>query len=157
MSKPIAAPINRDTEITREEIAKLAEVSISKVCTAMKNEKHGAPQPVRSGPLGMILYDRAAILLWLEKNDIKTIKTSAADRKQMPKKPKAKAAISDNLAVAQLQIGLRPKKFKGHGQSIRVHVPERNDIECPRAALTRFSKTSVEFTSIPSHLLGAFE
>lgn len=157
MSKPIAAPINHDTEITREEIAKIAKISQGKVYSVIKAERFGFPKPIRSGPRGKILFDRAVVLPWLENNDIKAIKLTPEERKPMKSKPKVEPTVIDSAAVLELRVGIKPKKFKGHGQSIRVHVPERNDIECPRASLTRFSNSNVEFTALPSYFSGAFE
>lgn len=152
----IAAPINPETEVTREDIAKMAETSLCKVGFATTKSKYGFPEPVRPGPKGKLLYDKAAVAQWLEKNDLKIMTFSKEDRAPL-KAPRNPDTGIDSTEVAQLMIGIKPRKFKSYGQSTRVHVPERNDIECPRASLTRFSNNNAEFSSLPSYFSGAFE
>jgi hypothetical protein len=153
MNKNNFTPIDPTTEVTRYDIARLAQVSTTKIVLITQIEKYGFPAPHRKGPKGILLYLREAVETWLANNDIQKIVITAADR-GFEKKEEPEITSAD---YAKITIGLRPKNFAAFGKSVRVHVPERNDYEPPIAALTRYSNKNVEFSSLPSFLSGAFE
>lgn len=151
MSLAKAAPINPETEITREEIAKLAGTSHSKVLFATYTEKWRFPKPVRQGPLGKILYDRKAVQAWLAKNDLKTIVFTEEERRPMKKQKPQRESIDRELLMS-VYFGTQRQQFEKRGRSTRVHVPERNDCEKPHSALSRFSHNAEHRCAIGAFL-----
>lgn len=152
MSQAINAPINSETEITREEIAKLAGTSHSKVIFVTARDKWGFPKVIRIGPKGKQLYPRADVEKWLKANILKNMTFVAEDRAPLKTKVKADKVI-DSALVAQLPIGINPSKFQRAGTPTRVHVKENHEYEAPDPRLTRFSNSGVEHRYVG----GAFE
>lgn len=147
MSKEKFAPIDPETEVTREDIAKMAGTSLSKVVIATKVKKLGFPQPIRKGYKATLLYSRAAVLEWLEKNNLKATVLTQEDR--APKRTVAKTETGFYIAgLAKLQIGINPPQFNRIGTSKRVHVPERNDYEKPNSKLTSVYRSGAESFSV---------
>jgi predicted DNA-binding transcriptional regulator AlpA len=138
MSKSKSAPKNPETEVTKEDIAKMAGCSVFKVGFVTMRDKWCFPKPVRLGPKSKILYSKAEVATWLESNDLKSFVFTAEDRAPVRTHKKEKNEI-DSSAAAKLHIGARPKKFNAFGTSIRVHVPERNDYIPPDPRLSRAS------------------
>jgi hypothetical protein len=135
MSQPLKAPKDPNTEVTRDDIAQMGKCFISKVITIIQVGKYGFPESHRKGPQGILLYPKAAVEAWLANNDINKIVITLEERGRTAKPE----PTSSSAEYAKLTIGLRPKKFAAFGKSVRVHVPERNDIETPHSQLTRFS------------------
>ncbi|PPK72641.1 hypothetical protein B0F88_10374 [Methylobacter tundripaludum] len=147
MSKVITAPIDPETEVTREDIAKMAGCSLAKVGFVTIRDKWGFPKPSRPGPKGKLIYPRLAVLEWLRLNNLKSMVFVAADRAPVGtyKQPMARL---DSSAISKIHIGIRPAhKFTGTGKSKRVHVPVRNECEPQqlRPELSRFSNSISEY------------
>lgn len=139
MSKQNAAPIDPETEVTREDIAIMADCSVFKVGFVSMRDKWGFPKPVRKGVKGKILYSRAEVSAWLENNDLKTFVFLAEDRAPLVTH-KAEIKQISSAEFARLPIGTRPrKKFTAFGTSVRVHVQEQHGYVKPHSALARAS------------------
>lgn len=144
MSKAIYAPIDHKTELTRPDIAKLAKVSISKVIGISTIDKFGFPPSHRRGPLGVLLYLRAAVESWIKKNDIKKIVIKNEFRKSINDQKQAEKELTSS-EVSKFIFRLNKPKFATFGKSMKVHVPERNDAEIPHSQLTRFSNSEGDY------------
>lgn len=139
----IAAPINPETEVTREDIAKMADCSLCKVGFVTIRKKWGFPEPVRKGPKAILLYCRSAVAAWLETNELKNMVFVAADRAPIGMHKKQEKGIN-SAEAAKLPIGIKPSQFKGGGKSLRVHVEARHEYQPPDPRLTRFSNSGAE-------------
>ena len=147
MSKTkLSEPINPKTEVTREDIAKLAGASLAKVHFVTNRKKWGFPEIIRKGYQGKNIYSLSAVTIWLENNDLKAMKFYKQDRAPAKDHKQTEKAIN-STAIVQLQIGIKPHPFKGRGQSVKVHVEERNEYEKPRPQLTRFSNSGAGYIS----------
>jgi len=144
MSKPKYQPINPETEIDRKGIVKLADTSLTRLDIVTKTKKYGFPDALRPGPLGIKIYSLNAVMAWLKENDLKNMKFSAEDRLPKTSVKQIENRTSATQLMRQLTIGIRPAKFDRTGQTITVHVEERNEIERPHPQLTRFSHSGVE-------------
>jgi hypothetical protein len=140
-SKSNRAPINPETEVTKEDIARMAGCSIFKVGFVTMREKWGFPKSSRSGPKGKILFNRAEVTDWLKDNDLKNFVFLAEDRAPLVTHKKDQAT-PDSAAFAKLHIGARPKKFSRTGTSYRVHVKEQHGYEKPHPQLSRHSNSA---------------
>ena len=151
MSKTkLSDPINLETEVTREDIAKLAGASLAKVHFVTNRKKWGFPEIIRKGCQGKNIYSLAAVTVWLENNDLKAMKFYKEDRAPAKDHKQTEKAIN-STAIAQLKTGIKQPQFKVHGKSVRVHVEERNEYEKPRPQLTRFSNSGAGYIS---HYIG---
>lgn len=132
-------PVNPETEVTREDIAKLSGASLAKVHFVTHRKKWGFPEPSRTGYQGKNIYSLAAVTEWLENNDLKSMKFYKEDR--APSKDHQQVEKSISALAMQFKIGINPPKFERHGETITVHVQERNTYEKPHPSLTKFSNS----------------
>jgi hypothetical protein len=139
----IAAPINPETEVTREDIAKMAGCSLCKVGFVTIRKKWGFPEPVRKGPKGILLYCRSAVEVWLETNDLKNMVFVAADRAPLRDHEKTVKGPS-STELATLNVGIKPKRFSGHGNKTTVHVHGHHSYPEPRQHHSRYSNSSAD-------------
>ncbi len=131
MTKKNYESIDKETEVTLEDIAALSGTSRQKVGLVATNAKYGFPALLRLGPKRKVLFSRAAVVAWLENNNIKAMKLNKDDRtpvKSSKKADKAKAA-AHFAALPTLQVGIKPKKFAGGGRSYRVTTEEHHEYE----------------------------
>lgn len=143
MPKKAAAPIDKKTELTREDIARLAGTSIAKVTQVTARDKWGFPALSRLGPKNKKLYNRTQVTAWLENNNLKTMVFAGEDRAPV-KARKTPDPCLDSLEVRQLNIGIKPQQFSRHGKTQRVRLYERNDYYPPHSQLTRHSHSGAE-------------
>jgi predicted DNA-binding transcriptional regulator AlpA len=142
-SQSNTAPKDPKTEVTREDIAKLAGCSVSKVLFATMRDKWGFPKIIRKGPKRIQLYPKAEVEQWLKANNLKEMVFVAADRAPLTMQEKTEKALPVEL-IRQAQIGIKPKRFEGTGKSVRVHVPARHEYERPHPQFSTFSNSGAE-------------
>jgi len=139
----IAPPINPETEVTREGIAKMAGCSLCKVGFVTIRKKWGFPEAARKGPNGILLYCRSAVEAWLKTNDLKNMVFIAEDRAPVRDHEKTvKGPSSAELAI--LKVGIKATRFTGHGKKITVHVRGHHNYPEPRQHPSRYSNSGAE-------------
>jgi len=143
MNPTPAAPVNPKTEVTRAGIAKMAGCSICKVGFVTTRDNWAFPKPCRPGPLGKLVYSRAAVIAWLKINNLAAMVFTRENRSPV-KHYKKQEPTTDSAAFAQLKIGLprKPIKSSGKAKRIRVHVKANDDYQAPDPRLTKFSNNA---------------
>lgn len=100
--------------ISRQDLAKLTGIAKGKIYLVSSEQHYHFPEPVMKGKRKLKYYDKAQVLAWLKKNDLKNMPLSRVETRVRAGQDSASSL--DNKLARQFLTRTRHGIFQGFSQ-----------------------------------------